>query len=275
MERQLSPHTVNAYRRDLSQFFDFVDRLGCDSVAAVTRTMARRYLANLATRNYSRRSVARKASALRSFYADALKRELITTNPLDALAIPRRPRTLPKALSKTVLSRHLDDLEPGADPIAIRDRAILEVLYGIGLRVSELTSMTTDEMEREGFVKVAGKGKKERVVPLGAPARAALAEYLKKSRPHLAGGSAGIFLWVGARGGPMDDRAVRRVVTTYFGTFPHALRHSFATHMLEGGADLRVVQELLGHNDLSTTQIYTSISNEHLKGTYERSHPRA
>ncbi|NNC43830.1 MAG: tyrosine recombinase [Acidimicrobiia bacterium] len=275
VERQLSPHTVDAYRRDLSQFFDFTDRLGCDSIVAVTRTIARRYLASLATRNFSRRSIARKASALRTFYADALKRELIATNPLDALAVPRRPHTLPKAVSKTVLGRHLDDLKPGDDPLAIRDRAILEVLYGTGLRVSELTSMTTEEIERDGFVKVAGKGKKERVVPLGAPARAALAEYLKKSRPHLVDASTGIFLWVGARGGPMDARAVRRVVATYVGTFPHALRHSFATHMLEGGADLRVVQELLGHNDLSTTQIYTSISNEHLKGTYERSHPRA
>ncbi len=274
-ERHLSPHTTDAYRRDLSQFFHFADRLGCASIGDVTRTTARRYLANLATRNLGRRSVARKASAIRAFYRDALRRELIATNPLDALAVPRRPRTLPKAVSKSVVTRQLDEMEPGADPIRIRDRAILEVLYGTGLRVSELVSMTTASTERDGFVRVTGKGKKERVVPLGDPARVALAEYLKNSRPRLAGPSAGIFLWVGARGGPLGARAVRRVVTRYFGTFPHALRHSFATHMLEGGADLRVVQELLGHNDLSTTQIYTSISNEHLKGTYERSHPRA
>ncbi len=274
-ERNLSPHTVEAYRRDLSQFFDFADRYGCTTLAGIDRTTARRFLASLATRGYSRRSVARKASACRAFFADCLKREVLSANPLAGLAVPKRPRTLPKAVSPTVLGRHLDALGDNTDPVQLRDRALLEVLYGTGLRVSELVALTTDDVERDGFLSVMGKGKKERAVPLGEPARAALREYREKSRPALAGPRSGDFLWVGARGGPMDARAVRRVVTRYLGTFPHALRHSFASHMLEGGADLRVVQELLGHNDLSTTQIYTSISKEHLRGAYERSHPRA
>lgn len=274
-ERHLSSHTVDAYRRDLSQFFDFAERFGRQSVADTDRLVARRFLANLATRGYSRRSVSRKASSVRAFFSDALKRSAIPTNPMDSLAVPKRPSSLPKALPKTSLSRHLDELSTPSDPVEIRDRAILEILYGTGLRVSELVSLTTDHILRDGFLRVVGKGGKERVVPLGGPARESLDAYRKKSRPLLAGVEAKNSLWVGTRGGSMDARAVRRVVTRYFGTFPHALRHSFATHMLEGGADLRVVQELLGHNSLSTTQIYTSISKEHLKGTYERSHPRA
>jgi len=274
-ERHLSSHTTEAYRRDLSQFFDFAERFGRNTIGDTDRVVARRFLANLSTRGYSRRSVSRKASSVRAFFADALKRSTIDTNPMDSLAVPKRPSTLPKALPKSVLSRHLDELANPQDPIAIRDRALLEVLYATGIRVSELVSLSTDDTERDGFLRVVGKGKKERVVPLGGPARIALTEYRKKSRPHLARPESKNSLWVANRGGPMDARAVRRVVTRYFGTFPHALRHSFATHMLEGGADLRVVQELLGHNSLSTTQIYTSISKEHLKGTYERSHPRA
>ena len=168
----------------------------------------------------------------------------------------------------------LDALD-GDDPIARRDRALLEVLYGTGMRVSELASLRVSDVDGVDLVRVRGKGGRERVVPLAGPARVSIDRYLAAARSRLVGPSAGDVLWVGVRGGPLDTRGVRRVVKDRLGTFPHALRHSFATHLLEGGADLRTVQELLGHVELATTQIYTGVSRRHLKATYERSHPRA
>ena len=151
---------------------------------------------------------------------------------------------------------------------------MLETLYASGMRVSELVSLTTADVGSDSLT-VVGKGNKKRVVPLGGPARKALSDYLSRGRPQLAGPDAGQALWVGERGRPMDTRGVRRIVAKHLATFPHAVRHSFATHLLEGGADLRTVQDLLGHSDLATTQIYTAVSRRHLKETYERSHPRA
>jgi integrase/recombinase XerC len=167
----------------------------------------------------------------------------------------------------------LDGLD-GTDPVTLRDRAILEVLYGTGLRVSELAGLTVRDVQTE-LVRVRGKGDKDRVVPLAGQARAAVGRYLDGGRPRLALAASGDALWLGTRGGPLDPRGVRRVARLRLGTFPHALRHSFATHLLEGGADLRTVQELLGHVELATTQTYTAVSRHHLKATYERSHPRA
>jgi len=163
----------------------------------------------------------------------------------------------------------------GDEPIDLRDRAILEVMYAAGLRVSELASLKVGDVADSDLLRITGKGEKTRMVPISRSARRSVAEYLEKGRPKLAGDQAYSALWVGARGGPLDTRGVRRVVQKRLGTFPHALRHSFATHMLEGGADLRTVQELLGHVELATTQIYTSVSRRHLRTTYERSHPRA
>jgi integrase/recombinase XerC len=166
------------------------------------------------------------------------------------------------------------DALSGQSPLDLRDRALLEVLYATGLRVSELASLTVTDVARDDFLRVLGKGNKERAVPLSRPARRALRRYLDDGRPHLAKAEAGAALWVGTRGGALDARGVRRVVRNRLGTFPHALRHSFATHLLEGGADLRAVQELLGHVELATTQLYTSVTRQHLKATYERTHPR-
>jgi site-specific recombinase XerD len=274
VERGLSSHTVEAYERDLSQFVEFCERLGAVDVVEVTRRMIRRYMSQLTTRGYARRSIARKTSAIRSFFTDAARRGAVEVNPAEGVRQPRRPASLPKALPARGLGDMLDAIV-GEEPADLRDRAILEVLYSSGLRVSELTSLQVSDVGSGELLRVVGKGGKTRVVPVNRSARESVAIYLKKGRPALAGDQAYAALWVGVRGGPLDTRGVRRIVQKRLGTFPHALRHSFATHLLEGGADLRSVQELLGHVELATTQIYTAVSRRHLRSTYERSHPRA
>jgi integrase/recombinase XerC len=159
-------------------------------------------------------------------------------------------------------------------PEGLRDRALIDTLYSTGLRVSELASLSIDDVGGD-MVTVVGKGRKTRRVPVGRPAQESVRRYLGQGRPKLAGPDAGNALWVGLRGGPLGTRGIRSVVRKRVATFPHALRHSFATHLLEGGADLRSVQDLLGHTDLATTQIYTAVTRQHLRGTYDRSHPRA
>jgi site-specific recombinase XerD len=273
-ERGLSRHTVDAYRRDLRQFTTMCHRLGVERLGSIERRTVRRFLAQLTTLHYSRRSVARKASAVRAFLEDAARRGEIPANPASGVPQPRRPETLPKSVPAPTLERFLDDLD-GHDPVDLRDRAILEVLYGTGMRVSEVAAMTAGDIGEGQFITVHGKGNKERAVPIGDHARRATAAYVENARPVLAGTASGDALWVGVRGGPLGPRGIRRIVEIRFGTFPHALRHSFATHLLEGGADLRSVQDLLGHSELATTQIYTAVTREHLRKTYERSHPRA
>ncbi len=272
--RGLSPHSVAAYRRDLAQFFAYCGRAGLGAPDQVDRRTVRRFLAYLDTRGYARRSIARKASSVRAFFADAAKRGTIPMNPADQVARPRRPRTLPHALPARAVGGLLDGLA-GDDPLELRDRALLEVLYATGLRVSELAGLRVADVAGRDALRVRGKGDRERVVPLGRPAQHAVVRYLQRGRPLLAGPEAGEALWVGAQGRALDARGIRRAVRRRAGTFPHALRHSFATHLLEGGADLRAVQELLGHVELSTTQLYTAVTRDHLRATYERSHPRA
>jgi site-specific recombinase XerD len=273
-ERGLSPHTIAAYRGDLCQFTEFCARQGIDDAAAVPRRVIRRFMANLTTRGYARRSVARKTSAVRAFYADAARRGLVAASPAEGIRQPKRPRTLPKAIPARTLGAMLDAVV-GSEPLDLRDKALLEMLYATGMRVSELAGLRVGDVTRAEHVRVVGKGGYERIVLLNPRARAAIDAYLAEARPHLAKPAAADLLWVGAKGGPLDTRGVRRVVRRRLGTFPHALRHSFATHLLEGGADLRAVQELLGHVELATTQIYTSVTRQHLRATYERSHPRA
>ncbi|HUF95671.1 MAG TPA: tyrosine-type recombinase/integrase [Acidimicrobiia bacterium] len=272
-QRGLSPHTIDAYRRDLAQFFDFCDRSGLTSVADVGRKDARRYLAFLDTRKYSRRSISRKASSVSSFYVDAGRRGELSVNPFETVSRPKLDRPLPHAIPSRHLVAAIEGID-ASDPIGSRDVAIIELLYATGLRISELASLTVDDVGAD-IISVVGKGGKGRQVPVGRPAQAALEDYLSNGRPSLVQGFDGSHLWVGARGGALGSRGLRRVVSQRVATFPHALRHSFATHLLEGGADLRVVQDLLGHTDLATTQIYTAVTREHLRGTYDRSHPRA
>ena len=271
--RQLSPHTVSAYRGDLVQFFSFCNQKGIDEMEAVGRTDVRLYLADLDRKGLSRRSLVRKASAVRAFFADAVERGALESNPAEQVGRGKLPERLPRALPARTVASALDSLS-GQSPIELRDRAILEILYGTGLRVSELIQLELADAARD-LITVKGKGGRVRAVPLGGAARRAVEAYLERGRPALAGPSAGTALWIGQRGGQLDARGIRRVVRARAATFPHALRHSFATHLLEGGADLRAVQEMLGHRDLATTQIYTAVTRHHLRNTYDHTHPRA
>lgn len=272
-QRDLSPNTIEAYRRDLAQFLDYCSRAEVFDIRDVERRHARRYLAFLDTRGYSRTSITRKASAARAFYNDAGRRGEVDANPFEDVARLRRPRPLPHALPSRTVIQGIESIDTST-PVGLRDRAIIDTLYSTGLRISELASLTVDEVGRD-LLTVEGKGRKMRQVPIGRPAQDSISRYLEKGRGALAAFDANRALWVGVRGGPMDSRGIRRVVKKRLATFPHALRHSFATHLLEGGADLRTVQDLLGHTDLATTQIYTAVTREHLRGTYDRSHPRA
>lgn len=272
-QRELSPHTIDAYRRDLAQFFAHCAGEGVESVGAVRRRHARRYLATLSAGGYSKRSMTRKASAVRSFYNDAGRRGSVLVNPFEGVSRPKLDRPLPHALPTRTVVHAIETIDPGT-PEGLRDRAIVDTLYSTGLRISELASLSIDDIGGD-TVTVVGKGRKTRRVPIGRPAQESVRRYVSQGRPELAGPGAGSALWVGVRGGPLGSRGIRSVVRKRVATFPHALRHSFATHLLEGGADLRSVQDLLGHTDLATTQIYTAVTRQHLRGTYDRSHPRA
>ena len=237
------------------------------------RRSARRYLAFLDTRGYSRRSIVRKASAVRSFYQDAGRRGAMHSNPFEGVSRLKLDRPLPHALPSRTVIAAIESIDTSTAE-GIRDRAILDTLYSTGLRVSELASLKIEAAGSE-MITVVGKGGKARRVPIGRPAQESVSRYVAAGRPRLAGADADDALWVGVRGRPLDPRGIRRIVQRRMATFPHALRHSFATHLLEGGADLRAVQDLLGHSDLATTQIYTAVTRNHMRGTYDRSHPRA
>lgn len=273
-ERRLSHHTVASYRGDLTAFFAFAHDAGAGSVTEVDRRLVRRYVAGLAAQGLAGRSMGRKASSVRAFYADAVRRGLVAGNPANGISVPRPGRSLPRVLPAAAIATILEELA-GTDPVTLRDRAVLELLYGCGLRVAELAALTCGGVTGRSFIRIDGKGGRQRDLPVGEPARRAVAAYLADGRPRMAGPDAGDALWVGVRGAPLDPRGIRRIVSARLGSFPHALRHSFATHLLEGGADLRAVQELLGHTELATTQLYTAVTKDHLKATYERSHPRA
>lgn len=283
-ERDLSPATIVAYRNDLERFRSWAERSGITRVGQIDRVALRRFVASLTEQRYARRSVARKVSAVRSLLKWALLHNYISTDPTGDLSAPKLDKPLPRVMKAADVTTLLG-LPPADDPIGLRDRAILELLYGSGLRVAELCGLDLDELDlRAASVTVTGKGRKQRRVPISDPAGAALVTYLRDARPHLMASSpsretAAVFL--GARGGRLGARGVRAMIARYMkaeGTKPvgpHTLRHSFATHLLDGGADLRAVQELLGHENLSTTQIYTHVSTERLKAVYEKSHPRA
>ncbi|MGI9529034.1 MAG: tyrosine-type recombinase/integrase, partial [Acidimicrobiia bacterium] len=270
IERGLSPHTLDAYRRDLDSFIVFAERFGAVGLDEVDRRLYRRFLAHLSTRSYAPRSVARKASAVRAFLEDRAKAGAIEVNPATGVPQPKLPKSLPRSVPSGSLGAMLDNID-GDTGIDLRDRALLETLYGTGLRVSELASLRVRDVSRTAFIRVTGKGKKDRSIPVPGAARRSLDRYLTMGRPQLTTPTSGDALWLGARGGRMAPRSIRRVVNERIGSFPHALRHSFATHLLENGADLRSVQDLLGHTELATTQLYTSVTRNHMAETYERS----
>lgn len=284
-QRDASPHTVAAYRSDLAQFVEWAGRQEISTLGQIDRTLVRRYVAFLGERRYARKSIARKASALRSMLKWAVVHGRIASNPADEVSVPKLGRPLPKAMRRADVESLLE-LPPDDDPIGIRDRAILELLYGSGLRVSELCGLDLDDLDlRAESVTVLGKGRKQRRVPVSRPAAVATREYLAGARPLLAAKEAGSIspaaVFLNTRGRRINPRSIRASLTRYLraegkgSVGPHALRHSFATHLLDGGADLRAVQELLGHASLASTQIYTHVSMERLKAAYEQSHPRA
>ncbi|MDI3269210.1 MAG: tyrosine recombinase XerC [Bacillota bacterium] len=284
-ERQLSPHTWQAYRRDLWQFFRHVTgKEGLPSLEALQKLKPddlRAFLGRLQERGYSRRSVARKLAAVRTFFRFLLREGLIQEDPARLLHTPKLGRPLPRVLTIREAALLLE-IPQGEDPASLRDRAILEVLYGAGLRISELVQLNAPDAEGgEGWLRVLGKGGKERLVPLGRPAQEALGRYLAWGRPRLLRRPEEA-LFLNQRGGRLSARGVRTLLSRYARRIlpgrritPHTFRHSFATHLLDGGADLRLVQEWLGHASLSTTQIYTHVSRERLQEVYRSAHPRA
>ena len=273
-QRGLAVNTVAAYRRDLGQFLRYAVRRGAASLEQIDRRIIRGFLGRLDAEGYARRSAARKSSAVRSFLADAVRRGRLDGNPAEGLGRPKQSKVLPQAFTPRAAAAMIEAVD-GADPKSLRDRAILETLYAAGLRVSELASLTLDDAAGRDRLTVRGKGGRDRMVPLGVHAREAVERYVRDGRPALLGGRPARALWIGGRGAPMTPRTLRRAVQNRTGSYPHALRHSFATHLLERGADLTSVQQLLGLAELGTTQIYTSLTRRHMRAAYDRSHPRA
>jgi integrase/recombinase XerC len=284
-ERNLSEHTVRAYRLDLDGLVEFLGRMGVDDPAAVNHLALRRWVAQLQLRGYARRSIARRAAACRSFFGWLVDRGLLAASPAAGLATPRLERRLPTILTSAEVDA-LIETPPQDEPVGVRDRAVIELLYDTGIRVSELCSMDLEAVDLgAGRIRVMGKGAKERIVPVAPVGLAALERYLGGPRSWFlreqtaAADRRALFLnrrW--KRIGTRDVRALLDRYARALGTrhaSPHTLRHSFATHLLDGGADLRAVQELLGHADLATTQVYTQVSRQRMRAVYDQSHPRA
>jgi site-specific recombinase XerD len=285
-----APATVEAYERDLRSFVTWAERRGLAGPEGVDRTTLRRYLAYLATTGKARRTIARRASAVRRYFGWLRRTGALEADPSVGLSAPKGEARLPRVLRPDELRTLLDDSDgsDGSDGSRkadsdgarrLRDDAVLEVLYGSGLRVAELSGLDVDGVDLDGHrLIVWGKGGKQRAVPLSEPAADALGRWLRDGRPAMmteASPAAAVF--VNARGHRLTPRDVRRIVDRRSAapTHPHALRHTFATHLLDGGADLRVVQELLGHSDLATTQRYTHVSKERLRSVFDATHPRA
>ncbi|HUH07964.1 MAG TPA: tyrosine recombinase [Egibacteraceae bacterium] len=280
-ERMLAAHSVAAYERDARQLAGFCSEFGIADPEEVVPLVLRRYLSALGAAGYARASIGRKAAAARSLFRLLAQRGLVTTDPAVHLGTPKSGRRLPKALRPSQVAALLGacDLRTA---IGLRDRALLELLYSSGARVSEATGLDPDDIDfGAGAVRLLGKGDKQRLVPLAEPACQALERYLGGGRPELANQSSPPAVFLNTRGARLSPRDARTAVARAASraglgaVSPHALRHSYATHLLEGGADLRSVQELLGHAALSTTQVYTHVSRDHLRSSYERAHPRA
>ncbi|MGH9117031.1 MAG: tyrosine-type recombinase/integrase [Acidimicrobiales bacterium] len=280
----VAPATTTAYRRDLDGFVQWAERAGVERPDQVTRTTLRRYLAYLATLRRAKRTVARKSSALRRYFSWLRRTGAIAADPTARLSTPKGDGRLPRVIPADELHVLLDDpparLEDDSPAVRARDDVVLELLYGSGLRVGELCQLRLGDIDvARGRAVVWGKGGKQRWVPLSGPAKGAVRRWVEHGRPEMVRDPAvaGEALFVNGRGRPMTPRDVRRVLDRRAAspTHPHALRHTFATHLLDGGADLRAVQELLGHADLATTQIYTHVSRERLRRVVDETHPRA
>ena len=286
-ERGRSEHTTRAYLGDVRSLLAFLEgECGVTALAEVSLRDLRSWLAHLADSGAARATIARRSAAARTFLGWAARTGRIPTDPSVRLVAPRRQRHLPGVLKQQEASALLDVAAVAADdsdPIHLRDRAVLELLYASGIRVGELSALDVDDVDlAAGVVRVMGKGSKERTVPFGGPARDALQDWLARGRPLVATDRSGPAVFLGRRGRRVDPRQVRTAVHRLLEHVPdapdlgpHGLRHSAATHLLEGGADLRLVQEMLGHASLATTQIYTHVSVDRLKQSYRQAHPRA
>ena len=284
--RNLSPHTVGAYRADLLQFNHFLhlQRGESPSPARVDRIAVRAFLGQLAGSGFKKRSVARKLASLRAFFGYLLQEGRIGQDPTSGIKSPKLESRLPRFLDEEEARSALESTYPDG-PAGSRDRSIMELFYGAGIRLSELTGLDLGALDPDaGTVRVLGKGNKERIVPVGRKAAEALRQYLSRRRELIPPGAKSFdigALYLNPRGKRLTHRSIQRIVSKYLlrGTgrrlSPHVLRHSYATHLLNAGADLNAVKELLGHVSLSTTQIYTHVSVEHLKKVYRQAHPRA
>ena len=285
VERGASPHTIDAYRRDLAVYTAFLATRDVTAPDDVTRDDVIAYISALRDRDLAPSSVERKVASAKSFHKFLVREGITENHPTASLPLPKVPKRLPEVVSIAEVDRMLSQPFPEG-PAGMRDRAMLEVLYGCGLRVSELTGLDLTDIDlADGFLRVFGKGSKERIVPIAGVAFRTLGDYLSHGRPSLRPKSsharqdpAAVFL--NQRGGRMTRQTVFTTVRRYAGRVglsmhPHTLRHSFATHMLEGGADLRSLQDMLGHSDISTTQIYTHVDRSHIREEYLSTHPRA
>jgi integrase/recombinase XerC len=282
VEKNASNYTIRNYAADLAQFAEFISKRQRPHLKQVEYLDIRAFLAYLHDQSYARKTVARKLSALRSFYLFMVKQGHIEVSPLQLMKSPKVEKTLPSYL-------YIDEIQQllaapdRSKPLGLRDVAMLETLYAAGMRVSELVGLNLDHLDlRMGTARVFGKGAKERYVPLGDYACEAIEHYLQVARPKLLQNQQESALFLNYKGGRMSDRSVRRMLEAYVRQIasskkisPHTLRHTFATHLLEAGADLRSVQELLGHVNISTTQIYTHVTRDHLQSVYNQAHPRA
>jgi integrase/recombinase XerC len=284
--RGLSPHTVRAYCGDVTALLQYLADSGRDDFAALDLPLLRGWLGAQHRSGHRRSTLARRAAAARAFTAWATRAGVLGSDPGPRLVAPRPQRALPAVLHSEQAAAALHAAQRGAteaNPVALRDHAIVELLYATGIRVAELCGLDLSDLDTQRrLVRVLGKGAKERAVPYGLPAERALLRWLEQGRPALTHPRSAAALFLGARGGRIDQRIIRTVVHDAVGAVPgapdmgpHGLRHSAATHLLEGGADLRTVQELLGHATLATTQLYTHVTVERLKAIHDRSHPRS
>lgn len=286
LERRMSPRTVVSYSADMKRFQAFIETLkdGGANPGDVSDRDIRKFLSSMQSAGRSRRTILRRLATLRSFYKYCIRRNICKNDPTAALAPMKREKRLPRAMERADVEKLLE-ATIGTSALKLRDRAMLELLYGSGLRLSELVGLDTFDYDQGSMtLRVMGKGSKERISPVGKVAAHALKEYLEEARPKLLSprGTEEKALFLSRRGSRLSGRQVERIMDKYMsiaglraGPSPHALRHSFATHLLDSGADLRAVQELLGHADISSTQIYTAVSRERLMSAYKKTHPRS
>ena len=261
--KNYSENTIKSYRSDIKHYFENSERIGEFSS----------YLKILNKDRYSKTSVNRKITSIRTFLYWSIDSGYLNQNEIKIVNNLKVEKKLPNVLTSSYINKLLDGL-PESTEKDLRDKAILEIMYSSGLRVSEVSNLTLNSINKNNSIKVLGKGNKERVLPMTKRAYVYIKKYIETSRPKFQNEKSKNNLFLGVRGGQLNDREIRRIVKLRCGTFPHSIRHTFATHLLEGGADLRIVQELLGHNDPSTTQIYTHVSKKQLQKKYKQSHPR-